>query len=241
VYWNINGTVDGMPNGQSWDTCDEVGAVDVVVTVDNGTPQLVDCDANGSMSVAISVASGDHQVAVKLQDQNGVDLTSEVQGTIRAETTKVGEFYADFYWNMFKTSFYGDFKFSTSYEDQTCETMNPPVVAQITLLKLNDSVLNPAPDVCGPDNSCYPCDGAAFGKCYDSDQVQSINNLTWGNYKLKLQGTLGSTDDYEICWESEDLETSASEVDILVGAGTENPIVPLDLKQIKTTDACAPL
>ena len=37
VFWNINGTVDGSATGPSWDTCAEVGAVEVAVTVDGDT------------------------------------------------------------------------------------------------------------------------------------------------------------------------------------------------------------
>jgi hypothetical protein len=248
-YWNLNGTENGTATGKSWDTCDEVGASKVRVIVDSNTTDFP-CEGTvpGKMSGAIAVSDGAHNVTMRLLDSSSTAITNDATGAVTA-TTSGGEFVADFFFNSFKKSTTGSYLFATQYEGKSCGQTSPTVYSQLTLLKLGGSPVTPTPQVCGPDNVCVATDGAAFGACYDPDETQKIKNLTWGFYKMKLQGTLSVTSAYEICWEDKNDSTqfpspwptkdNSNEVDILVGAGTTNPTLMHDLTRISTSGACA--
>jgi hypothetical protein len=252
-YWNINGTVDGSDKGESWDTCDEVGCSKVRVIVDGATTEFP-CAGTvpGKMSGSVSASAGGHSVVMRLLDGSGNAITSDATASVTA-TTAGGEFYGDFYFNSFttiKNTMIGDYLFTTKYEGKSCTQTSPQVYSQLTLLKLNGSAVSPAPKVCGPDNVCVVADGAAFGQCYGANETQEIRDVKWGFYKIKLQGTLSQADGYEICWEDKNdgkqypepwpLKDDSNEVDILVGAGTTNPILAHDLTRISSTGFCTP-
>jgi hypothetical protein len=250
VYWNINGTVDGSDKGTSWDTCAEVSASTVTVAIDGGTTQTFDCTGTvpGKMSGAMSVATGAHSVSVTLNGASGA-ITTTATGNITVSGSTPAEFYADFFFGSFltiKSSMTGSYLFDTSYEGKSCTQTTPQVLAQVTLLKLNGTPVTA--QVCGPDASCFPSDGVSVGKCYSPQQTQTIAGLKWGFYKLKIQGALDASTGGDICWETKNdgpqlpapwpVIDNSSEVDILVGAGTTNPVVPHDLIRISTTGAC---
>jgi len=233
VYWNINGTEDGQPKGKSWDTCAEVGAAEAVVEVD-GLETAYDCHAGGNMSAAIDV-SAQPQVRVKLVDSAGADLTTwspQAAADPVAGAADTWEYVGEFFWDSFATlkdTMTGDYWFATSYEGTDCDQVTPTAKQQITLLKLDGNVLNPAPDVCGPDNACTPSDGASAGACYFSDETQKIKDTLWREYKLLIQG---AQDNLDVCWEQE--------FDIVIGAGATNPLVMHDLPRIDTSGTCTP-
>ncbi len=254
VYWNINGTQDGTDYGPSWDTCAEVGATHIAVTLD-GVETSYDCSASGEMKLELEVEEGTHALKARLLDSTGQDLTTEIEETAISATTAVaGEFNANFYAiSFFDGTITGDFWFSTSFEGVSYDGTNPNVYNQISLLKLDGAGLNPAPDVCGPDNQCYAADGGTFGGVYTPTDILKIKTVQWGLYTLLLQGTLDQAAGNEICWESRDCTpldvvggkycsvASDGEVDILIGAGTENPELNFDLERINDQGACAAL
>jgi hypothetical protein len=229
-----------------------VGVATVTVVLDGSTTKTFDCAGTvpGKMSGAVSAAVGTHTVAVTLNGASGA-ATTTANATVTVGTTSPAEVYADFFFGSFltiKNTTTGTYLFDTSYEGKSCTQTTPQVYSQVTLLKLSGSPVSPIPDVCGPDDICVKCDGAAFGKCYAVNQTQDIANLKWGFYKLKLQGTLGASAGYDVCWETKNSGTqmpdpwpvldNSNELDILVGAGTQNPIDPLDLIRISTTGSC---
>jgi hypothetical protein len=241
AYWNINGTTDGTDKGPSWDTCEEVGAKWAIVTVD-GVATNLDCSNNGNMMGTINVAAGSHTVSIKLADQNLTDLTTATEGvSVLASVGAPGEYIGHFFWDAFynplKTNTVGDFLFRTSYEGgKSCAQTTPQAGNQITLLYLNGTPVAPIPNACGPDNVCAPCDGASLGKCYGPTDTQKIANQHWGEYKIKVQATPVSAST-TICWEAQDASNS-NLVDIVIGAGTTNPIASFDLERISTSGSC---
>jgi hypothetical protein len=233
VYWNINGTEDGLPKGKSWDTCAEVGAAEAVVEVD-GLETAYDCHAGGNMSAAVSVTA-QPDVRVKLVDSAGVDLTTWsplAAADPMAGAADTWEYVGEFFWDSFTTlkdTMTGDYWFTTTYEGQDCDQVTPTVKQQITLLKFDGTVVSPAPDVCGPDNVCTPSDGATAGSCYFGDETQKIVDSLWGEYTLLIQG---AQDNLDVCWEKE--------FDIVIGAGATNPLVAHDLPRIDSSGTCTP-
>jgi len=251
-YWNINGTQDGTDYGPSWDTCDEVGAAQIAVTLD-GVESTYDCDASGEMKMEVEVEEGDHTVNAVLLDSAGQALTTEAGVvTVAATAATPGEYSADFYApSFFDGEITGDFWFTTSFEGVSYDATNPNVYNQISLIQLDGAGLNPAPEVCGPDNECYAADGGAFGGVYTPTDILKIKTVKWGFYTLLLQGTLDQAAGNEICWESRDctpVDTAAGKycntaanglVDIVIGAGVDNPTLDFDLERINTDGYCA--
>jgi hypothetical protein len=234
VYWNINGTEDGTPKGQSWDTCDEVGAAKAIVLV-NGKENAFHCKGSGypgveTMSAAVSV-SGKPTVQVKLVDASGAAITTMTPSSPGPSSAGADtwEYVGEFYWDAFSASKSGDYWFTTTYESKTCAQLTPPVQHQVTLLTLSGSAVTA--DVCGPSSVCVKTNGADLGKCYTSSQTQKIKSVTWGDYKVKLSGATGSAPG-TICWEKT--------FDILVGAGVTNPTRKHDVPRISSTGVCMP-
>jgi hypothetical protein len=236
IYWNINGTSDGKAKGKSWDTCAEVGASKVEVVVD-GVSSTHDCHAGGNMSTAVSVSAAP-TVKARLLDSSGKEMTTWTpEKTADAHASEadtweyVGEFFADSFIDL-KNTMKGDYWFNVTYEGQSCTATSPNVVHQVSLLSLKDgTAVNPPPDVCNASGgSCTPVDGASFASCTDQDQ--KIVDTIWGEYKMKLSGTLDTSMSYEICWEKE--------FDILIGAGTENPTQSHDVPRFSSTGNCTP-
>lgn len=236
VYWNINGTEDGSPRGKSWDTCAEVGATLADVEV-NGQAVTHDCHAAGNMTTSVTGFSGKPQVRVRLLDAAGPITTwSPLADAEAASGANTWQYVAEFYWDSFsslKDTMTGDFLFTVSYEGNSCTQTSPNVAHQVSLLSLKTgTAVTPPPDVCGPDSMCVKADGADFASCYGPDQTQTVVDELWGEYKLKVSGTLPASSSYEICWEKE--------FDILIGAGTINPTVDLDLTRLSSSGACTP-
>lgn len=240
VYWNINGTVDGQATGTSWDTCAEVGADKAVVSVD-GTEHKFDCHSGGNMSGSVKVSEGDHTVSVKLVDKSGADLTTAAKGTVKATKTKAAEFTADFYYFSFitiKTTMKGDYRYATSFgaAKASCGDTTPAV--QHTTAKLDDDKGAPVSgQFCG-GSSCYKTNGTDLGGCWAKDQAVSIKELTWGLYTLRLQGLVGSGASTEVCWEQQKFTDYKTQPQILVGAGSTNPLRALNLARINSSGAC---
>jgi len=204
----------------------------------NGSATTHDCHAGGNMSAAVTLSGATTPtVRVRLLDSSGNAITTwtaEKSADPKSGSTDTWEYVAEFYWDSFltlKTSMTGDYWFDVTYEGQTCTTTSPGVVHQVGLLKLDGTAVDPAPDVCNASGgSCTPVDGASYATCTDQDQ--KIVDTTWGEYKLKLSGTLDQTLTYEICWEKE--------FDILIGAGTDNPVQTHDVPRISSSGNCAP-
>jgi hypothetical protein len=237
VFWNINGTIDGTALGESWDSCAEVGAETVVITIDDGAPIETSCAAAGEMSVAIEdLAVGRHEVRVKLRDGSGVDLTTE--GTALFEATADGvDFVVDFFYDSFfepqRSDTLGSYWFTTQFGGATCTEAIPTVAGQVALVKLDGTPVNDAV-VCDENLSgCADADGADEFVCRSRDQV--IPDLTWGLYKMVLQGTVGN--EGTICWETD--EEGSREIEILVGAGADNPVELIDLARSSSEGECA--
>lgn len=230
VYWNIQGTVDGTRTGTSWDTCAEVGASYAEIEI-GGTSHRKDCHAAGNMAAGFNVASKPGQVRVRLLDsaQQGITTwTGLAPGEDVSGKPNHWDYVADFYWDSFltiKNTTKGDYLFKVSFEGKSCSQTTPQGKNQVTLLKLNGQPVSPTPQVCAP--SCVLADGVTPLGCVDKDQQQKMPSVLWGEYQLKLQGTVQSLD---ICWE----KTS----DIVIGAGTVNPVVPHDVTRISTSGAC---
>jgi hypothetical protein len=232
----VNGTVDGTATGDSWDTCAEVGAATVVVSLD-GVEKSFDCYAGGNMSAAVEVAEGNHTLTAKLTNASGQAITTTtVAATVSATAAKAGEFIADFFWDSFlqlKNTQTGDYWFATSFEGgKSCAQTNPPATLETSLLKLSGSAVTA--QVCGPTSVCYPTNGTATGPCWGPTDKQKIKDVLWGDYKLRLQGIVG-TPPGDVCW-----ETQPQEIDILVGAGTANPLVQHDIPRFSSQGACTP-
>jgi len=236
VFWNINGTEDGTPKGKSWDTCAEVGATQVEVEV-NGQVSTHDCHASSNMSAAVTGFTGQPQVRMRLLDTTGSALTTwsplaaANAGTAANAWWYVGEFYWDSFLTL-KDTMIGDYLFQVSYEGHSCTQTSPNVAHQVSLLTLNGTAVSPPPDVCGVDSKCVKADGADFASCYGPDQTQTMADTLWGEYTLKVSGTLSASESYEICWEKE--------FDIVIGAGKTNPLVRHDLVRLSSTGACTP-
>jgi hypothetical protein len=236
VYWNINGTVSGASKGVSWDTCAEVAAPLAAIEVD-GVKTTSSCHAGGNMSAALAVPGKPSLVRIRLEDSGGNGLTTWTPAAAPdpvAGKPQTWEYVGEFYWDSFiqiKNTMKGDYWFKTTYEGKGCNQVTPTVAHQVALLKLGGTVVSPPPDVCdSAGTSCVKADGASFGAC--TGQSQKIVSTSWGEYKLKLSGTLGSASAYEICWEKQ--------FDIVIGAGTTNPLVAHDVPRISTTGACIP-
>ncbi|MBK6849463.1 MAG: hypothetical protein IPG96_18705 [Proteobacteria bacterium] len=234
VIWNINGT-NGASDDESWDRCAEVGAAEALVTVD-GTSTSVPCEAGGRMAATIgNLKLGAHQVAVKLRNADRADLTTEASAVVRTGT-RGGVLIADFFHDSFLdgAAIRGDLIFRTTFEGQLCTATRPPVALQITLLRLNGQAVENA-QVCAASGEgvslCTAVDDRTPRAC--SAGAQRIANLPWGLYKLKLRGAVsdGSASP-AVCW--------LQEHDVLVGAGTSNPVITLDVVRSSSTEACAP-
>lgn len=234
VIWNINGTV-GTSDDESWDRCSEVGAAQVLVTVD-GTPTTVPCEAGGRMAATISkLKPGTHTVAVKLRNAAGADLTTEATAVVRA-ATRGSVLIADFFDDSFLdgSALRGDLIFRTTFEGKSCGATRPPVALQITLLRRDGRAVENA-QVCAASGEgvslCTAVDDRTPRAC--SAEAQRIANLPWGLYKLKLRGAVsdGSASP-AVCW--------LQEQDVLVGAGTSNPVITVDVPRTASSEACAP-
>jgi hypothetical protein len=224
VFWNINGTEDGTPKGQSWDSCDEVGAAKAVVSVD-GVESEHDCHASGKMSAALGLAAAPVAVQVWLEDASGNALTTKTLTTpgptLVTGKSDTWEYVAEFFFDSFSQAINGDYLFATTYDGgKSCSELTPPATTQITLLKLNGNAVTA--QICGPDNVCVSTNGADFGYCYNGNETQDIADQEWGNYQLKVSGGVGTDPNIDICWEDT--------FDILIGAGTSNPVDLLDVK-----------
>ncbi len=234
VYWNINGSTNGDKTGPSWDSCTEVSAKSAVVTID-GVAETYDCDASGNMAVALDVNGMPSSISIKLVDASGQDLTSATEALppdpVPGKTNTweyVGAFYPDSFYNK---NILGTYSFKVSYENgKSCNAVNPKIGYQYSMLKLDDSLVQGA-QVCGPGGNytdCVAADGADSSVCYDSSTTQKIKNQIWGNYKLTIKGA-EAVDEHQ-CW--------MKEFDILIGAGTENPVESLDVpKDPNSADA----
>ncbi|MBW2733987.1 MAG: hypothetical protein JRH20_16485 [Deltaproteobacteria bacterium] len=227
VLWNINGTVDGTETGQSWDSCTEVGATHAVVSVD-GEAQSVDCNVGGNMSTVLSGLIDDQSYAlkIKLVDANGADLTTEVAANVLASVAG-GQFIGDFFYDSFHepnmTGIEGQYHFKTTYDSLQCSQTTPIVDYQVTLIRTEDNTAVTNVQVCDLGNTgCFEADAVAAKPCTDLEQVLSV--LPWGSYKIKLEGGIGTPTNLDICWEHEG--------NILIGAGTDNPMDQIDLAGI---------
>jgi hypothetical protein len=237
ALWSINGTEDGTDNGLSWDSCTEVGAQYVRITIDSSTTDLP-CGGStkSAMNTAsaggdISVGAGSHTISAQLLDsgKNGLTSIASTTGTFAVGNTLTQAFNFD--WDAFvgaiKTSTTGVYQFTTSFEGKSCSQVSW-VKYEMALLSLGGSAVTPAPQVCDSYANCFSADGNSTNACVDSSNVQKMSAITWGSYKLKLMGTLT---DKTACYSVDD-GAGNKEVDILIGAGTENPIVPHDMKKI---------
>jgi hypothetical protein len=236
IFWNINGTQDGTATGNTWDGCTEVGATYALVTVD-GEAKQYDCDNGGNQGVQLTnLTSGSHTITVKLADATGTAITTQAGDMVEATSTKAGEFVADFYYYSFlepiKSGTSGDYLYTTTYENKSCTETSPAVIQQVVLLKLDGTPINTQSCV---GATCQTTNGADFADCYASTTQQKMANLTWGAYKLKLQGALSNG---TVCWETQ--KSASSEVEILVGAGTSNPLIAHNLDRISTGGECLP-
>ena len=243
VYWNINGTEDGTATGESWDKCAEVGAEKVVVTIGCKRTKEFDCHGKGNMSGLVKVAVGDHNIAVKLVDKNGTDLTTEAASTVRAKADKPGEFTADFYYYSFKSalkSTTGTYHYATSFgKAQTSCLDTTPVVAHTTVYLEQPNGGAPVNvQFCGPDSSCYKTNGADLGKCWAKDKAVTMGGLTWGLYSMTIQGGISGTSGFEACWKKTSHADLKGKTDILVGAGVTNPTRKLNLPKTGTSTTC---
>ena len=253
LYWNINGTTDGTAQGKSWDTCAEVGAAKAKVTVD-GKAMTFDCHASGNMAGSVNVAAGDHSVGIKLIDDKGQDLTTEVKVTVKAtgktSTTK-GTFTADFFFNSFlqgkNTSTKGTYQFATSWGSAkaSCDGTTPKVAHTIVKLTDKSNNLVSGAKVTGPDSKSYTADGATTGGCYAKTQTLKIADQTWGLYGLRVQGSTDAATKFTVCWEKtkdyadyKDPGTGNWVDYVLVGAGAANPVRALNIPKTITTGAC---
>jgi hypothetical protein len=232
VFWNINGTVNGAAKGQSWDQCAEVGAVKVGIEVD-GNKSIHDCEKGGNMSASISglVDQQSYAVKVTLLDASENAITTTASDTIIASETG-GEYVVDFFYDSFlepgKTNTTGRFMFKTTYENgKPCDGVSPPVDYQMTLLSDKGTPLSGV-QVCSLNN--VACQNTDDGQWTDFSAARACSNLeqefspvTWGMYKVRIRGAVdvGGGFDPDFCWDS-------GEVEILVGAGTENPLRILD-------------
>ncbi|MBK8481600.1 MAG: hypothetical protein IPL40_10540 [Proteobacteria bacterium] len=234
VSWNLNGTI-GTTDDQSWDRCAEVGAAEALVTVD-GSPITVPCEAGGRMAATISdLKIGSHTVAVKLRDAGGADLTTEASAVVRAGT-RGGVLIADFFHDSFLdgAGIRGDLLFRTTFEGQSCTATRPPVTLQITLLRFNGQAVENL-ELCPAGGEglslCTPVDDSTPRAC--SAEAQRIANLPWGLYRLKLRGAVNDgSDSPAVCWQQEQ--------DVLVGAGSSNPVITVDVPRTVSTEGCAP-
>jgi len=236
AYWSINDTTDGTDTGTSWDTCSEVGAASIVINID-GADHTYPCTPQNT---SISVAAGTHTLTAKLVDGSGTAITQTTgvaSLTPTAGTPAV--FSADFPWNSFnepiKSSTTGDFLFKTTYAGgHTCSTASPQVDVQIAML-------NGAPTgakACDTVTSvCFATNGVAYTTC--SDNAFRVAGLKWGSYTLLAQGaqTVGSGNP-EVCWSSAKTAGNPGAIDIIVGAGTTNPTVVMDLEKVSSSGAC---
>jgi len=236
ALWTINDTEDGTENGLSFDTCDEVGAAYVRVTLDGTTSQDLPCGTSKqTMNGTVSVAAGSHTVTAVMLDASKTAITHPTQQATLPNVTvsQPVEFVANFAWSDFlspiKENTIGTYRFDTSFENQTCSQVNW-VTNELSLILLNGQAVTPAPQVCDAFNFCYAADGNSLGKCSSPGGIltMSSSTLKWGSYKLKLQGTLP---DKTACYSVMD-EAGNKEIDILIGAGTVNPVDELDLKKI---------
>jgi hypothetical protein len=234
VYWNINGTEDGTAKGQSWDTCDEVGAAQAIVLVNN-KEHTFHCKGSGypgkvTMSAAVSV-TGKPTVQVKLVDSSGASITtmSPLSPGPSSAGTDTWEYVAEFYHDAFTTTKNGVYAFTTTFENgKTCSQLSPPVDLQVALLKLNNNPVTA--DVCDASSTCVKTNGADTLAC--SAGTQQLSSLEWGEYVMKISGAVGPAPG-TICWEQE-----FKKQDMLIGAGDSNPVVTLDVPRTSTTGAC---
>jgi hypothetical protein len=240
VFWTINGTEDGSDKGLSWDTCDEVGAAFLRLTIDGTTIQDLPCSpTKSSMNASLDVTAGSHTFAAVLVDTTKTPVTSQTDTVTLSgiSAAQPGELLVNFDWDSFipaiKGTKLGDFLFTTSFEGKTCAQV-PHIAHEISLLKLNGTAVTPAPQVCDASSFCYPADGNTPGKCSGPADTMRIKQVLWGIYTLLLQGTLSTK---EMCYTVKN-DQGQNQVDILIGAGTVNPVVPLDLKKDSTNPAC---
>lgn len=238
VYWNINGTLDGSAKADSWDTCGEVGAAYAEVTVD-GQKEYLPCNQN-NMTGSLSVAEGSHTVSVALTDSSKVAITTATPAKTVSGCTAAAacELVVDFFWDSFlslKNTMKGDFLFTTSFDGgKSCSQVTPQVTTQASLLYLSGSAVNPAPEVCGPNDVCYKMDGASTGECWGPDKTQKIKNHAWGEYQIAIRGIINGGN---ICYDAKD-KSGNKKVDIVIGAGTVNPIVDFDLQRDTASPLC---
>ena len=214
-----------------------------MITID-GTPPTVPCNGVGNsvaMSTAISgLSPGAHQVKVKLLDAANNALTTEASDTLTATVGSSSQEAFEFLFNSFfepkKSSTMGDYFFKTTYEGgKSCGGPNPKVASQYVLLKLDGTPITKP--VCGPGQSgCPMTNGADKGSCWDPNMNQTISGLKWGAYKLKI--TASPSTAMDLCWSTRDPKTMADTIDIMVGAGSLNPVVTHDLARISNSGAC---
>lgn len=239
ISWKINGTVDGTATGKSFDTCEEVGATQVAITIDGQTTAFGCADDDQSVQI-MGLVAGEHDVSVVLQDDDG-DITTTASDTLVAARTpaeEAFEFYFDSFLEPRKSEITGDYLFLTLFEAGllTCSETNPQVGQQVVLLQLDGT---PVPgQTCRLDgSSCLNLNNNDFGICFV--ETQAIADLPWGSYKLAVQGVpVGST---SVCWETVHETDGTKLVDILVGAGTDNPVDDIVLERIDDTGDCTPL
>jgi hypothetical protein len=229
-FWNINGTVDGTATGTSIDACSDVSATMIRITID-GVTYDKDCNATGSggaMSADFSVTAGSHAITATLYNGSSA-ITTTFSANDSVGTGETKDYELSFGWDSFaeptKSSTKGDFGFKVTWESgKTCSQTSPQVGSQITLLTLDGTTVTTK--VCGTDGSCVNTDGATAGKCYDT--TQSISQIRWGDYKLRVEGIVGSLD---VCWQKKDIA-------MVVGAGTNNPTFTYDVPRISTSGSC---
>jgi hypothetical protein len=77
-------------------------------------------------------------------------------------------------------------------------------------------------------------DGAATGECWGPDKTQKIKNHAWGEYQIAIRGIISGGN---ICYDAKD-KSGNKKVDIVIGAGTVNPIVDFDLQRDTASPLC---
>ena len=247
VRWTINGTTDGTDDGPSWDTCAEVGAVTVGITVD-GESYDVACDTQGMTETIRNLSTGDKAVEVVLLDSADQALTTVNRVTLAASEDGV-LFVSDFFFNSFlepnKTGTEGSLLYKTTFDGTTCATVAPAVDQTTTLLSL-DGIPVAGAQACSvttPSDCNNAASGTDVGTCLDD--TTEIRGLTWGIYRLSVQGVIETApppnQNFEICYETNPMTGQRGSFEVLVGAGTENPVADMPLSRLTPApNGCTP-
>lgn len=230
IAWSINGTLDGTKEGPTYDTCEEVGATHVKISVNGQELAKVPCsDDKGKMSYEVSGLASTDKISVVLLSGSTEISTVNESPNVAVGGTEVFNFgFIAFKGD--KQNLTGNYFFQTKYNGQVCSSASPAVDQQVTLIRTKDET--PVNDeVCVVDSptQCAPTDGATPFACPDGEQV--IEDLIWGMYQLKLDGILPNSS-LTTCW-----QTPNTYMDILVGAGN-NPTITVNMNHLTTDALC---